>query len=122
MPFYQVRLNLQVVDIIIYIVFFFQFADDDDDYGVYAISSVSFPSHIRKLLPASENHMLEYMALERARRRLRNVIIALAIFAICATLLSVSLVFGFQRKEDDVTTQVRNDAHVFTASTTRVLD
>ncbi|XP_071110218.1 uncharacterized protein [Haliotis cracherodii] len=82
-----------------------KFADDDDDYGVYAISSVSFPSHIRKLLPASENHMLEYMALERARRRLRNVIIALAIFAICATLLSVSLVFGFQRKEDDVTTQ-----------------
>ncbi|XP_046556678.1 uncharacterized protein LOC124265869 isoform X2 [Haliotis rubra] len=81
------------------------FADDDDDYGVYAISAVSFPSHIRKLLPASENHMLEYMALERARRRLRNVIIALAVFAICATLLSVSLVFGFQRREDDVPTQ-----------------
>ncbi|XP_041378444.1 uncharacterized protein LOC121390647 [Gigantopelta aegis] len=101
-----------------------RFADDNDStYNVYTIASRSYPSHIRSLLPASENHMAEYMALEKARRRLRNVIISLMVFAISVALLAVSLVIVFQKdsaNEMEINTQ-ENGRPVISWQRTEVL-
>ncbi|KAL8620079.1 hypothetical protein ACOMHN_015361 [Nucella lapillus] len=68
----------------------------DASCEVYTITDDSLPSHMRSLLPSHEKQVHDLLSLERTRKKLRYVILALTLMLALTVVVAVALVLSLK--------------------------